>query len=445
MRDISVEYRCEIMMWDIRVKYWGGFMRRFLAAVLFLFIALSLISGCGSNKQDKPSGVEGVTALQTDKANLTLLFYYEGQERFSFINSLCNGFNNGQKEIEVVPEFVPFEDLKKRLLTGFAEGSPADIVIFDIPDQAYLADKGILADITRQVNDLPDMEQFYGPAMESCSYNGRIYAMPLGDNCLELFYNKRLFEKEKLNPPKTWDELRITAKKLSNNNVKGIGICAQDSEQGLFQFLPWFYSAGASMDKLDSPEAIKAFSFLDELVDDGSMSGEVINWSQADVMKQFALEKIAMMLNGQWQIPELKLKAPDLDYGVSKIPMDKTAVTMLGGENIGITDSQNKNAAFQFLTYICSQENAGAFSKAMGYHPSRKDVSADEFYSDNAIREVFEDGMQHAIVRGPDPEWPEMSGIVTKALNEVLTQNKTPEAAAMEAQISIEKLSSELK
>ena len=81
----------------------------------------------------------------------------------------------------------------------------------------------------------------------------------------------------------------------------------------------------------------------------------------------------------------------------------------------------------------------------MGYHSSRKDVSADEFYPDNTIKEVFEDGMQHAIVRGPDPEWPEMSKIVTKALNEVLTPNKIPEAAAMDAQTSIDKLSAELK
>ena len=36
--------------------------------------------------------------------------------------------------------------------------------------------------------------------------------MPLGENCLELFYNKKMFENEKVNPPETWDELRIVAK-----------------------------------------------------------------------------------------------------------------------------------------------------------------------------------------------------------------------------------------
>ena len=208
----------------------------------------------------------------------------------------------------------------------------------------------------------------------------------------------------------------------------------------MFQFLPWFFSAGASIEKLNSPEAIRAFSFLADLVKDGSMKREVINWSQADVMKQFATEKIAMMLNGPWQIPELKLKAPNLDYGVSQIPRDKKSVTILGGENIGITEAQNKDAAFKFMMYVCRLENVKSFSKAMGYFPSRKDIVTDDFFIDNSVAKVFVDGMQHAIPRGPNPKWPEISKVVTKALHEVLTQIKTPEAAARDAQGSMEKL-----
>lgn len=417
-------------------------MRRFSLTVVLLLILSSLISGCGLHEANSTykDNNESTSAPAEKKTRLTLLFYYEGQERFSLINNLCNGFNNEQREIEVTPEFVPFENLKKRLLTGFAEGTPPEIVIFDKPDQAYLADKGILADISRQVDQWPDKNQYFEGSIKSCTYKGRIYGVPFGENCLALFYNKRMLDMEKLSPPETWDELRAAAKKLSRNNIKGIGICAQDSEQGMFQFLPWFFSSGASLEKLDSPEAIKAFQFLTDLVKDGSMSGEVINWSQADVMKQFAAEKLAMMLNGPWQISELELKSPNLEYGVSKIPMDKNSVTILGGENIGVTEGQNKDAAFRFLMYACKPENVKVFSKAMGYFPSRKDVALDEVFTGSPTTKVFSEGMQHAIPRGPDPKWPEISKIVTRALHEVLSQIKTPEEAAREARKNLEKL-----
>ncbi len=415
-------------------------MKKFLLMITFLLIFLFVFSGCEPNKSDSVASSSNgrSTTLPVVKKQLTLLFYYEGQERFSIINNLCNGFNNGQKDIEVMPEFVPFEDLKKRLITGYADGTPPDIVIFDKPDQAYLADKGVLANISEQISDWTDLNQYYENSMNSCTYKGGIYGMPFGENCLGLFYNKKMFDEEKVDPPKNWEELRIAAKKLSKNNIKGIGICGQDSEQGFFQFLPWFYSAGASVEKVDSPEAIKAFSFLNDLVKSGSMSREVINWSQADVMKQFANKKIAMMLNGPWQISELKLKAPNLEYGVCKIPMDIKSVTILGGENIGVIDWENKRYALKFLRYVCNPENVKSFSKAMGYFPSRKDIAVDEVFEDNQITKFFENEMMDAIPRRPDPKWPEISKIVTKALHETLSQTKLPEAAAKDAQVGIE-------
>ncbi len=415
-------------------------MKRILFIFSFILIFIFIFCECEPNKSDSvASNRDGSSnTLPVVKTQLTLLFYYEGQERFSIISNLCNVFNNEQNKIEVMPEFVPFEDLKKRLITGFADGTPPDIVIFDKADQAYLADKKILVDISDQISDWTDLDQYYENSMNSCMYKGGIYGMPFGENCLGLFYNKKMFDEEKIVPPKNWEELRVTAKKLSKNNIKGIGICGQDSEQGFFQFLPWFYSAGASIEKVDSPEAINAFSLLNDLVKSGSMSREVINWSQADVMKQFANQKIAMMLNGPWQISELKLKAPNLEYGVSKIPMDIKSVTILGGENIGVIDWKNKGYAFKFLRYVCNSENVKSFSKAMGYFPSRKDISVDEVFEENQITKFFENEMKEAIPRGSDPKWPEISKIVTKALHVTLSQTKLPEAAAKDAQVSIE-------
>lgn len=408
-------------------------MKKLIFAAVCLFIVSCILSSCKSNNE-LPTNQEN----SNDKVKLSLMFYFEGQNRFALINNLCNSFNSGQKKIDVTPDFVPFEDLKKSLLTGLAQGDPPDLIIYDKPDFAYLAERGALEDITEKVNAWPDAKQYYENSMNACVYNGRAYGISIGDNCLELFYNKRMFGKQKLDPPTTWDELKITAKKLTGNGVYGIGICAQNSEQGMFQFLPWFYSAEANLKKLDSPEAVKAFKFLAGMIADGSMSNEIINWSQADVMKQFADEKIAMMLNGPWQLSELKVKAPNLEYGIAKIPMDKKSVTILGGENISVVKWENSTEAFEFLKFFCNAGNVKTFTEAMGYFPARKDVIISESLMDPEAR-LFRENVHYAIPRGPDPDWPEMSRIVTNALHEVLSLKKTPEEAAGNAQAIMEK------
>lgn len=410
-------------------------VKKSILTIICIMLVLYSFEGCGKTPKDNVSA----QIESTERIRLTLLFYYEGQERFSLINNLCNAFNKEQRESEAIPEFVPFEELKKKLLTGLAQGDPPDIVINDIPDYAYLAERGVLGDITDKIANWQDFRQYYGNSIEACTYKGRIYGVPVGENCLELFYNKKMFEQHKLSPPKTWDELRITAQKLTNKNTNGLGISAQNSEQGMFQFLTWFYSAGATIKKFDSPESIKAFGYLADLVKDGSMSREIINWSQADVMKQFADERIAMMLNGSWQISELRLKAPKLKYGIAKIPMDKKSVTILGGENISVVNWENQSQAFEFLKFFCKAENVRIFTKSSGYFPSRKDVAVDEELTASEAK-LFGEDIKNAIPRGPDPNWPEMSKIATNALHEVLTQKKTPEEAAKWAQDGIEKL-----
>ena len=77
----------------------------------------------------------------------------------------------------------------------------------------------------------------------------------------------------------------------------------------------------------------EALQFWKDLVDDGSASKSVVNWSQADVNDQFIAGKAAMMLNGPWQIPALD-KAK-INYGVVKFPVNKpgqTSIAPLGGE-----------------------------------------------------------------------------------------------------------------
>lgn len=423
--------------------------------MLAAFLILSLV-GCGSGNKsgsdaspaasqsevqsDSSPSASASAEPSAEKKKLTLWFYFEGKERFDKIKALTDGYTKLHPNVEVEPVFIPFADFKKRLSVGLAASDLPDLVVIDNPDTAAYAAMGLFADITDKIAAWPDKDQFFPGPWSSTILDGKQYAIPLGSNNLALFYNEKMLTDAGVQPPTTWGELRTAAKALTANGVTGIGIAAPGNEEGTFQFLPWLLSTGATFDNVGGSEGAKAYGFLADLAKDGSMSKDVINWTQADVMKQFAAGKIAMMINGPWQIPELATNAPDLKYGIALVPKDAQYASVLGGENLGIVNGKNVDEAVSFAMYVESPEVIKPFAQGFGYFPARKDVAADPFWSDNPQLKVFADNMNYALPRGPHPKWPEISNAISEALDKSILGNGNPADIAKEAQGKIDKI-----
>ncbi|TVX96709.1 sugar ABC transporter substrate-binding protein [Cohnella terricola] len=411
-----------------------------LAVMLVIMLSLA---GCGSNKSNdaQPSSNSPAASpsgeSKPEKKKLTLWFYFEGKSQFDIIKSLTDGFGKQHANIQVEPVYIPFADFKKRLSVGLAASDLPDIVIIDNPDHAAYAAMGLFADITDNLKDWSDKDQFFAGPWKSASYDGKQYGIPLGSNNLALFYNEKMLADAGVTPPETWDELREAAKKLTKSGVKGLGISAPQNEEGTFQFLPWLLSTGANFDHV-AGDGARAFGILADLIKDGSMSKEVINWTQSDVMKQFAAGKLAMMVNGPWQLPDLAKNAPDLNFGLSFVPKDKQFASVLGGENLGVVNGPNVNEAVEFIKYVASPDVNKQFAQDFGYFPARKDVASDPYWTDNPKLKVFAENMVNAQPRGPHPKWPEISNVISEALGKSLTLGSTPDDAANEAQKKID-------
>jgi multiple sugar transport system substrate-binding protein len=415
-----------------------------LAVTLLLAIVLT---GCGNSNVENSTGNTVNKSANASKENdstetkeLTLWFYFEGKERFDKLKTLTDGFTQLNPHVKIEPVYVPFADFKKRLSVGLAASDLPDLVIIDNPDHAAYSAMGLFADITDEVNKWPDKDQFFPGPWSSTIYDGKQYGVPLGSNNLALFYNEVMLADAGVTPPQTWDELRVIAKKLTKDGVTGLGISAPANEEGTFQFLPWLLSSGANYDEVGTTEGVKAFRILTDLIKDGSMSKEVINWTQSDVLKQFSAGKIAMMVNGPWQLPELESTAPDLKFGLTLVPKDKEFASVLGGENLGVIKGDNVNEAVAFITYVTSPDVIKPFLQSFGYFPPRKDVAADPYWTDNPQLKVFSDNMNYAMPRGPHPKWPEISNVISQAMSKSFTLHSSPEEVAKEAQTKIDEI-----
>lgn len=180
-------------------------------------------------------------------------------------------------------------------------------------------------------------------------------------------------------------------------------------------------------------------TYLKDLMDKGYISKECINWTQADAEKQFASGQAAMMINGPWQFSGLSDDAPDLEYGVAKVPKadDGDYVSVLGGENVAICKGANVEASWKFLTWITSKEESAKICEAIGRYSPRADVDVQEMYKDDPLNATFAEILPTAESRGPSPVWPEISEAIYSAEQEVLSGQKDVDTAMSDAQAKL--------
>ena len=118
-------------------------------------------------------------------------------------------------------------------------------------------------------------------SINSCYYEGKLYGLPWGNNCLGLFYNREMLKAAGVEVPATWSELEAACEKLTTDKVKGLAISAVGNEEGTFQYMPWLLSSGGSVTDLTSEGSRKSMTFLQGLIEKGYISRECVNCTPA--------------------------------------------------------------------------------------------------------------------------------------------------------------------
>ncbi|WP_181346854.1 ABC transporter substrate-binding protein [Thalassobacillus sp. CUG 92003] len=410
-------------------------MRQKLVLVVSMLM-LVVMAACGNNEgSTETEGSDG-------KKELLLWHYYTSSEEA--LNKMLDDYNSSQDEVEVVAEYVPFDEMNRQLSVGTAGDTLPDIVVSDTVNNASMASMGILTDLSSKIEEWGKSDQLLEGPLNSAKYKDSYYGLPLTTNSLGLFYNKdKLDEAGIEEPPKTWEELEEAAAALTTEDVKGFGLSATRSEESTFQFYPLIYSSGATYQELGSSEAAETFNYVKGLLDEGYMSQDVLNATQDDLTRKFVEGNLAMMINGPWMIERIEENV-DFEIGIAKIPKDEQYVSVTGGDNISITKNADVEAGWDFLTWLFEPEQNERFAKETGYYPTRSDVlnEADYWKNTEHVKD-FIPIMEDAVPRGPSPDWPNISEAVQIAIQEVLTDAKPTDEALEEAATKIEEIESE--
>ena len=207
--------------------------------------------------------------------------------------------------------------------------------------------------------------------------SGRLMSFVFGVSTPILYYNKEILEANGItSPPKTFDEVRDYAKRLTNKDHYGIYINFE--QPGLWIIQSLIENYGEQMLSPDRKSVgfdragLKAFEFLNNLVNvDKSMP--LPDGTEQGVLRAqelFNAGKIAMYITTTGRLGSLQRDAQNTVL-TSRFPSeDGQFLSVPGGGNclfITTQDPKKQEAAWELIKYISAPEQATRVAQVFGY------------------------------------------------------------------------------
>ncbi|BDA87110.1 sugar ABC transporter substrate-binding protein [Aureimonas sp. SA4125] len=310
----------------------------------------------------------------------TVRFWYHFDNPENPMSALVTKFQTANPDIQIEAENVPWNSYYDNLYTALVGGNAPDAAMVKLFAQPRLIEMGALEPLGGRIDAWPGKAELLDNLLPlNAGPDGSAYYLPIQYVVLYLYYRTDLFEAAGLQPPKTCEEFRTAARTLTKApDTYGFGF--RGGKGGWDQWGSFVLSRGAELKPggLDNPQAIAANEWLvDMFTKDKSIPPSSPNDGFQEIIGAFKSGKTAMTIH---HIGSSKDLVAALGDKVSAVPVpqcDGKAWTSYGDESLAIfADSQVKDAAWKWISFLAEPENNVEFVKATNQLPVTKTGSA---------------------------------------------------------------------
>ena len=329
-------------------------------------------------------------------------------------------------------------DLTSKELLAAQQGVSPDVLIVDNPVVSTLASAGVLTTTSQTHVDTSAVEP---NLLAAGQISGSTYGIPIGANTLALYYNKNILSAAGVNPSTitNWATLNAALAKVKATGKKGITFSAIGTEEGSFQFEPWFWGAGANLTDLSSAQAVAALNLWTTWVKDGYAPNSVLNDTQTTSWEEFAAGSTAFSENGTWQLANAAKAG--FPYGIINIPAENggSAPAPTGGEFVTVPVQSNTAryaTSEKLVTCLTSAENAVSTDTTLSYVGATTAVQTQQSSATPALQPWIS-AVQAAKGRTSDNlgvKYPKISQQLWTAVQSALSGSSSPQSALSTAQ-----------
>jgi multiple sugar transport system substrate-binding protein len=330
-----------------------------LGVIFFIFIGIQVIRPLLSNK-DSQNGTGSTQSSANSKEEApkakTTLTYWGLWNPDNVMGEIFREYEQKNQNIKINYIQQSKSDYRERLQSELVAGTGPDIFRYHNTWLPMLKND-LQPDTEKQIK----LTDYFPVVRENLTLGGETFGVPLGFDTLALYYNPRMFQQGGVIIPKTWDELIVTAKKLTVRDDKdkiqtaGIALGTTNNVDHFSDIMGlMLLQNGANPADTRDKMAEDSFKFYTNFKNRDKVWDETLPPSTY----AFATEKVAMVFAPSWRVFEIKEINRDLEFEVAPVPQ-------LPGNNIawasywaeGVSrKSKNAKEAWKLLTYLSSDE-----------------------------------------------------------------------------------------
>ncbi|KMZ42267.1 MULTISPECIES: extracellular solute-binding protein [Bacillales] len=355
---------------------------RFRYVASLVLTAVMVVTGCSSGGTETES-VGG----QGGGQQVTLSMHSWRVEDTEGYKAIIKAFEADHPNIKI--DFKPFKATEYNTILNTALQSDSGPDILQLRPYApgiALAEAGHLEplDNVSGISTIPK-----DVLAAATGKDGKVYGVPLSLNSTQFYYNKKIFEQNGLQAPKSWDELIATAKTLKEKGIIPISFGAKEGwllslSHGVIA--PASYSGTDYLDKLlkgesdlKSAEFLQSVQRMQELIP--YFPENYVGLELNDMRTLFATEKAAMFINGSFELEGIKKLNPDLPLDFFPMPTDdgkQVLTTWVDGSYAVNAKSKHKAEALKFMEFMATKKFGELFANQFKRISAVPGVSTDD-------------------------------------------------------------------
>lgn len=405
------------------------------------------------------------------------LVFAFGVDESGTLQTLIDRFNEKHKgAIKVtLSEGSRFSDVfYQELVTAFESGAPDfDVVGSDVIWTPAFASNQWVEDLTQRFFVDYEPLAFIDGAMQSVSYNFKVWGLPWYTDAGMLYYRKDLLAKSGYDyPPATWEELRTYAKKMMADSGTKYGYVFQGAnyEGGVTNACEFIWNADgnilvgdlyvpASFDQeAPRPEIITVNSQatkmglkeLQNLIASGIVPDNITEYREQEAGLAFQQGEALFMRSwasayGYLLNPDSKVKPEQV--GLTMVPTLNRGLTpysCLGGWNLMIsamTSDEKKEAAWKFIQFMANEESQKYRALNAGILPSLRQLYNDEAFVSQSPAVAFAKQVIPICKERPKtPLYMQMSPEISTVYSQIITGEVELDAAVASLQTKLEEV-----
>jgi len=342
-------------------------------SLIILILGITL-SGCNAENSN-------TTVKQEHKITLTFRHFWTKEHDKAVAQifaDVIRSFEAAHPHIKIEAEGIDQTfHREQKLKSEMVAGNPPDIfALFGGAEIEPYARAERLLDLTPFLKENNLHDQFI--ELSQWTFDGGTYGLPFEGNAEPIYYNRTIFDKLKLTPPQTWDELLEIIPILKENGYVPFAIGNDERWPGaIFYHYLMQRRAGPTLidgivqgtDTFETEAYKQATEDFIRLAALQPFTERTNDKSKEFARQQFVSGKAALYLNGSWEINVLQGAAVPSNFmnevGVMNFPVfdaaDSKANGLAGGYTIGLGVSANLkgerlDAALEFMKAVYTPE-----------------------------------------------------------------------------------------